>query len=126
MNIKTLDHLVLTVRDIQTTCDFYANVLNMKVEEFDEGRMALIFGDQKINLHETGSPIEPHAGLPTPGSADLCFIADTDIHEIHRELSDKGIQIITGPVERTGARGKIMSIYFRDPDSNLIEIAIYK
>jgi len=123
MKTISLDHLVLTVQDIQTTCDFYTDILHMKVEEFNNSRIALSFGDQKINLHESCSNVEPRAGLPTFGSADLCFISNTDMQEILRELSDKSIQVIAGPVERTGANGKIMSVYFRDPDLNLIEIA---
>ena len=124
MKINRLDHLVLTVANLQATCDFYEQVLGMQVITFN-GRKALAFGNQKINLHEKGKEFEPKAQYPTPGSADLCFIADTPVEEVYRELQEKQIPIIEGIVDRTGATGKIRSIYFRDPDQNLVEVSNY-
>ena len=120
-----LDHLVLTVRDVDATCAFYARTLGMRVERFGEGRTALHFGDQKINLHLAGAEFEPKAARPTPGSADLCFVTDTPIDALADELAALGVAVIDGPVERTGARGTMMSVYFRDPDDNLIEVSRY-
>ncbi len=123
MNIDRLDHLVRTVRDIGKTCDFYANVLGMEVVTFGGGRKALHFGRQKINLHEAGKEFEPKALRPTPGSADLCLITKTPLDQVIRHVQAHGVAIEEGPVERTGATGKIRSVYLRDPDGNLIEIA---
>ena len=123
MQIESLDHLVLTVRDIDTTCTFYKNALGMQVVSFGEGRRALTFGTQKINLHPFGHEFEPKAEKPTPGSADLCFITATPIDEVIAHLSACGVEVIEGPVRRTGATGPILSVYCRDPDRNLIEIA---
>lgn len=125
MKINRLDHLVLTVTDLQRTCDFYKRILGMEVVTFGDGRKALAFGNQKINLHEKGKEFEPKAQFPLPGSADLCFIADTPVEEVYRELEAQQIPIIEGIVDRTGATGKIRSVYFRDPDSNLIEVSNY-
>lgn len=124
MKINRLDHLMLTVANLQTTCDFYEQVLGMQVITFN-GRKALAFGNQKINLHEKGKEFEPKAQYPTPGSADLCFISDTPVEEVYKELQEKQIPIIEGIVDRTGATGKIRSIYFRDPDQNLVEVSNY-
>ena len=124
MKIERLDHLVLTVINVEDTCRFYSIVLGMEIINFGKNRKALKFGDQKINLHETGKEFEPKAGNPTPGSADLCFISENEIEKLIKEIKDHGIQIIEGPVERTGALGKINSIYIRDPDNNLIEISV--
>ena len=123
MQIARLDHLVLTVADIDTTCDFYTRVLGMRVITFGEGRRALAFGAQKINLHQHGHEFEPKAQRPTPGSADLCFITDTPLDEAAVQIRAAGVDIIEGPVRRTGAQGPILSIYFRDPDANLIEVS---
>jgi catechol 2,3-dioxygenase-like lactoylglutathione lyase family enzyme len=123
MKIKKLDHLVLTVRDIQKSISFYASVMGMKKEVFGQGRVALGYGDQKINLHEWGNEFEPKAGHPMPGSADLCFITKTPLNEAISHVRGFGIEIIEGPVERSGATGSILSFYFRDPDNNLIEVA---
>ncbi len=123
MNIHHLDHLVLTVQNIEATCAFYERVLGMQVTTFGGGRKALQFGSQKINLHEAGKEFEPKACRPTPGSADLCFITQTPIPEVIRHLSACGVAIEEGPVRRTGATGPILSLYIRDPDQNLIEIA---
>jgi catechol 2,3-dioxygenase-like lactoylglutathione lyase family enzyme len=121
--ITCLDHLVLTVRALDATIRFYVEGLDMRLEEFGEGRQALHFGSQKINLHLAGREFEPKAAVPTPGSADLCFLTDRPLAEIGARLAGLGHPIVEGPVERTGAAGPIVSIYTRDPDGNLIEIA---
>jgi len=125
MKINKLDHLVLTVGDIKKTCDFYTNVLGMEIVHFQEGRKALQFGNQKINLHQLGKEFRPHALRPTLGSADLCFITETPMEEIVEHLTKNNIPILEGPVYRTGAKGKILSVYVRDPDQNLIELSNY-
>ncbi|RXM39192.1 VOC family virulence protein [Chryseobacterium sp. CH21] len=125
MQIKNLDHLVLTVADIDKTIEFYTHIMGFEMVVFGENRKALIFGNQKINLHQKGHEFEPKAETPTCGSADLCFIAQTDIYEVMEELKQKNIEIIEGIVDRTGAVGKIKSVYFRDPDQNLIEVSNY-
>lgn len=121
--ITALDHLVLTVRDLDATLRFYVEGLGMELREFGEGRKALHFGDQKINLHVAGHEFEPKATAPTPGSADLCFLTERPLAEIGAHLAALGHPPIEGPVPRTGATGPILSIYARDPDGNLIEIA---
>jgi len=126
MKIERLDHLVLTVKNIFATCDFYSQVLGMEVVTFAENRKALAFGLQKINLHEAGHEVEPKAHRPTPGSADLCFITQEPLSRIIEHLNRLGIEIIEGPVKRTGAQGPIESVYLRDPDGNLIEISNYQ
>jgi catechol 2,3-dioxygenase-like lactoylglutathione lyase family enzyme len=125
MRIERLDHLVLTVRDVAATCDFYARVLGMEVVTFGEGRKALAFGHQKFNLHEAGREFEPKAERPTPGSADLCLIAQGPLDAVIAHLAACDVAILEGPVRRTGALGPIMSVYFRDPDANLIEVSTY-
>lgn len=125
MQIDSLDHLVLTVESIERTCAFYTRVLGMAVIEFGAGRKALIFGHQKVNLHEAGKEFAPRAHRPTPGSADLCFVTSTPLDKVLEHLKACGVETIEGPVERTGAAGPILSIYFRDPDKNLIEVANY-
>ncbi len=126
MKIKHLDHLVLTVKDIEKTVHFYETVLGMKKDIFGDGRVSLKFGNQKINLHEAGKEFEPKANSPIPGSADLCFITDDDINIVIDHVQKNDVDIIEGPVERTGVMGKIISVYFRDPDYNLIEVSNYK
>lgn len=123
MKISKLDHFVLTVRDIEKTVSFYTSVMGMEQETFGEGRVALRYGEQKINLHEWGNEFEPKANNPMPGSADLCFITKTPLNEAISHVRRFGIEIIEGPIERTGAKGLILSFYFRDPDNNLIEVA---
>ena len=123
MEISKLDHIVLTVKDINKTISFYSSVLGMKTIVFGQGRVALKYGAQKINLHEFGNELEPKANKPTPGSSDLCFITNTPLNEAMAHVRSEGIEIIEGPVERTGANGSIRSFYFRDPDQNLIEVA---
>lgn len=125
MKVSHLDHLVLTVADIEISCQFYQSTLNFEVITFGENRKALKFGNQKINLHQVGKEFEPKALHPTAGSADLCFIAETPLEEVIAHLQTQNIDIIEGPIERTGAMGKILSIYLRDPDQNLIEISNY-
>jgi catechol 2,3-dioxygenase-like lactoylglutathione lyase family enzyme len=123
MHIEQLDHLVLTVADIGLTCEFYSQVLGMRAISFGEGRMALSFGQQKINLHRHGAEFEPKAQRPTPGSADLCFIVSTPLQQVVEHLNACGVAIEQGPVARTGATGPIVSVYLRDPDQNLIELS---
>jgi catechol 2,3-dioxygenase-like lactoylglutathione lyase family enzyme len=125
MKMDRLDHLVLTVKNIDATCEFYTKVLGMDILTFGDNRKALAFGSQKINLHEFGKEVEPKAHRPTPGSADLCFITSIQINEVIEHLSRCGVQILEGPVKRTGALGQMESVYFRDPDLNLIEVANY-
>ena len=126
MNIDRLDHLVLTVDDIEVTVQFYTEVLGMEKIEFGNGRVALTFGQQKINLHQHGHEFEPKAAHVQPGSADLCFITTTAIEEVINHLQAQQIEIIEGPVARTGAIGRITSVYLRDPDKNLIELSTYE
>lgn len=125
MMIESLDHFVLTVQKIEKTCEFYSTVLGMKIVRFGEGRLALQFGNQKINLHEFGNEFEPKAAFPVPGSSDLCFITKVPIEELIKHLQEKNIHIEEGPINRTGALGLITSIYVRDPDQNLIELSNY-
>jgi catechol 2,3-dioxygenase-like lactoylglutathione lyase family enzyme len=125
MKVSHLDHLVLTVADIEISYQFYQSALNFEVITFGENRKALKFGNQKINLHQVGKEFEPKALHPTAGSADLCFIAETSLEEVIAHLQTQNIDIVEGTIERTGAMGKILSIYLRDPDQNLIEIANY-
>lgn len=124
MKISRIDHLVLTVKDIETTVRFYQIILGMEKLNF-KGRIALGFQQQKINLHEQGREFEPRAYLPTPGSADICLITETPLAEAMQHVQDHGVEIIEGPVSRTGATGEIESFYFRDPDLNLIEVSNY-
>jgi catechol 2,3-dioxygenase-like lactoylglutathione lyase family enzyme len=126
MRIDRLDHLVLTVADIPTTVDFYTKVLGMSEISFRGGRVALTFGQSKINLHKAGHEFEPKALRATPGSADLCLIAASPLTEVIAELTTAGVSIEDGPVDRTGAVGDLTSVYFRDPDGNLIELSNYR
>jgi len=126
MKIDRLDHLVLTVADIDATCRFYTSAMGMEVVTFGEGRKALTFGRQKINLHQKGREFEPKAENPVPGSADLCFIAAVDLDTMIAHLDKEGVPIVEGPIGRTGATGKILSVYIRDPDLNLVEVSIYQ
>jgi len=125
MKIDALDHLVLTVRDLEATIAFYTRVLGMEEVTFGEGRKALAFGAQKLNLHQAGRELEPKAEWPTPGSADLCFTTEVPLAEVLAHLEACGVPVLEGPVRRTGARGPIQSVYFRDPDLNLIEVSNY-
>ena len=123
--INRLDHLVLTVKDLEKTKSFYCDLLGMTFSEFGAGRQALHFGTSKINLHIAGKELEPKAHLAKPGTADLCFIIEGALSEMEQKLRDAGIELIDGPVSRTGATGPISSLYVRDPDLNLIELSIY-
>lgn len=122
MPIRAIDHLVLTVGDIEATVAFYER-LGMRREVFGEDRVALRFGTQKLNLHRAGAEIVPHARRPTPGSADLCFLVDTPLEQVAAELAAAGIPVEVGPLVRSGAAGEIRSLYLRDPDGNLVELA---
>jgi catechol 2,3-dioxygenase-like lactoylglutathione lyase family enzyme len=123
MRIDSLDHLVLTVADVEATCTFYQRVLGMEVVTFGAGRKALAFGAQKVNLHQAGREFEPKAQRPTPGSADLCFLTSVPLPQVQAHLAACGVTVSEGPVQRTGAQGPILSVYFRDPDLNLIEVS---
>ena len=123
MHINSLDHLVLTVRDLDATVDFYCRVLGMEKVTFGNNRLALSFGAQKINLHQAGHEFEPKANTPVPGSADLCFLTDVPMPDVVAHLHRCQVPITEGPVQRTGAQGPIWSVYVRDPDLNLIEIS---
>jgi catechol 2,3-dioxygenase-like lactoylglutathione lyase family enzyme len=122
VRIARLDHLVLTVADPEATVAFYER-LGMSREEFDDGRLAVRFGDQKLNLHRAGNPIQPHARRPTPGSADVCLLVEGTLDDVERELERAGVVFELGPVPRTGATGPIRSLYLRDPDGNLVELS---
>ena len=127
MKIESLDHLVLTVADLEATQAFYRDGLGLGVEHFAGGRVALVFGEgdsrRKINLHPHGHEFEPKAAQVQPGSADLCFITATPLEQVAAELKALGIAIELGPVPRTGSRKPLLSLYIRDPDGNLVEIA---
>jgi catechol 2,3-dioxygenase-like lactoylglutathione lyase family enzyme len=125
VKIERFDHLVRTVHDIDRTCDFYTRVLGMKAIAFQEGRTALQFGQQKLNLHAVRKEFEPKALNPTPGSANLCLITEISLDEVIQHMKDCGVEILDSPVKRTGAIGEILSIYLRDPDGNLIEVSNY-
>jgi catechol 2,3-dioxygenase-like lactoylglutathione lyase family enzyme len=125
IRIDRLDHLVLTVASVEATCTFYVRTLGMTVVRFGVGRTALAFGAQKINLHQAGSEFVPHATHPVPGSADLCLITMTPLADAMAHVRVQGLDILEGPVARTGATGPMQSFYFRDPDGNLIEVSNY-
>jgi catechol 2,3-dioxygenase-like lactoylglutathione lyase family enzyme len=125
MKIDSIDHVVFTVKDIKATCDFYSKVLGMEIVTFGEGRKALAFGSQKINLQQLGRESTLIADKPTSGSADICFVTSVPVPEVVAHLNSCGVRLVEGPVERNGARGMMMSVYFRDPDLNLVEISNY-
>jgi catechol 2,3-dioxygenase-like lactoylglutathione lyase family enzyme len=125
MHIDRIDHIVITAHDVDRTIDFYTRVMGMEAITFAQGRRGLAFGRQKINLHQSGREYDPKALKPTPGSMDLCFISETPLEEIAEHLKTCGVVIAEGPVPKTGALGPMMSIYFRDPDGNLIEVSNY-
>lgn len=128
MKVIRLDHLVLTVADLDVTCEFYSRVLGMEDFHFSSGgmeRRALKFGAQKINLHQAGAEFEPKAAHPGPGSADLCLIVEETMEQVIAHLRDNDVAVEQGPVQRSGAQGPIISVYFRDPDGNLIEVSRY-
>jgi catechol 2,3-dioxygenase-like lactoylglutathione lyase family enzyme len=124
MNIAGFDHFVLTVASIDASCGFYERVLGMKVKRFGEGRVALVFGSHKINLHETGREFKPNAAHAVAGSGDFCLLVE-DVAAAKAHVEACGVEVFEGPVARTGARGPITSIYLRDMDGNLIELARY-
>jgi len=125
VRIDRIDHVVMTVRDVDATCDFYSRVLGMRVVTFAGGRKALAFGAQKINLHPAGREFEPKAARPTPGSVDLCLITTSTLADVAVQLAACNVTILEGPVDKTGATGPIRSLYFRDPDANLVEVSTY-
>jgi len=122
VTIRSLDHLVLTVADVEATVAFYERI-GMRLERFDGDRLALRFGQQRIHLHAAGAEIEPHAQRPQPGSADLCFLLDGRLDDVERELREASVAIELGPVDRSGAVGSMRSLYLRDPDGNLVELS---
>jgi catechol 2,3-dioxygenase-like lactoylglutathione lyase family enzyme len=123
--VDRIDHVVLNCRDVETTTDWYARVLGMKREVFGDNRIALVFGNQKINVRPTGAPNWETGAIDAPGSLDLCFIADVGAEQIGEHLRSCGVTITAGPVTKTGALGPMISHYCRDPDGNLIEVASY-
>ena len=125
ISIDRVDHIVITAFDLERTIDFYARVMGMEPITFAGGRRGLAFGRQKINLHQAGREFEPKALKPVPGAIDLCLIASTPLEEVIAHLHARGVAIAEGPVEKTGATGPIRSVYFRDPDGNLIEVSNY-
>jgi len=125
MKIDRIDHFVLTVRDVDATCEFYSRVLGMEAVTFAGGRRGLAFGIQKINLHQAGREFEPKAYRATPGSGDFCLITTVPLADVIAHLASCGVEIIEGPVDKTGATGALRSVYFRDPDLNLVEVSNY-
>ena len=126
--IDHIDHIVLTTRDKEACIRFYCDALGMKLEKFrtpTEERLALKFGQQKINLHEWGKEFAPRAHVAVPGSLDVCFIASLPLEKVVEKLRLSKIQILEGPVAKTGALGPMQSVYVRDPDLNLVEISVY-
>ncbi len=123
LTISHIDHIVLTVKDIPVTLEFYARVLGMYAIQYADERVALTFGNQKINLHEAGKEFKPNANKATPGSADLCLMTKVDLDDAMKHVRKCDVKIIEGPVKRIGAQGKLLSFYIRDPDLNLIEIS---
>jgi catechol 2,3-dioxygenase-like lactoylglutathione lyase family enzyme len=125
VRIDRIDHIVLTVHDLERTIAFYSGVLGMEPVTFAGGRRGLAFGRQKLNLHQAGREFEPKALAPAPGAIDLCFISETPLAAVIEKLRAEGVVIIEGPVDKTGALGPMKSVYFRDPDGNLIEVSNY-
>ncbi|EDO49769.1 predicted protein [Nematostella vectensis] len=123
--IKRIDHLVLTVQNISKTVSFYNKVLGMEEVSFGQGRKALAFGNQKFNLHQKEAEFEPKTLAPTPGAIDICLITEAPIATVQEHIESCGVPVEVGPVKRTGAQGLIVSIYFRDPDCNLVEVSNY-
>jgi len=126
IKIDRIDHVVLTVFDIERTLDFYQRVLGMEPVTFAGGRRGLAFGRQKLNLHQAGREFEPKALKPAPGTLDFCLITETPLADVMEALESHGVALIQGPVDKTGAMGPIKSVYFRDPDGNLVEVSNYE
>ena len=125
MKIDSMDHVVFTVKDVDATCQFYAKVLGVEIATFGANRKALCFGLQKINLQQYGRESTLIASKPTPGSADVCFVSTVLLTDVITHLKSCGVELIAGPLERSGAHGLMMSVYFRDPDLNLVEVCNY-
>ena len=125
MRIDRIDHLVLTVADLDRTVAFYTQVLGMTAETFGEGRTALRFGRQKINLHVRGAEFKPRAASPGTGTGDFCLVTETPLDEVQQHLAAAGVPVEVGPVTKEGALGPMRSVYVRDPDQNLVEISVY-
>ena len=123
MRVLRIDHVVLTVSDVDRTIAFYQRVLGMTAVSFGEGRRALAFGDQKLNLHQAGREFEPKALRPTPGGIDVCFTTDVPLDDVAAHLRSQSVVVEHGPVDKVGARSALRSLYFRDPDGNLIEVS---
>lgn len=123
MQIRAIDHFVLVVLSIDKTVEFYRRVLGLEAREMAPGRWSLHFGDQKINLQQLHTSVDPQTRHPTRGAGDFCLLTDTPIVEVVRHLGQQGVDIIGGPIRRTGARGPLMSVYFYDPDENLVEVS---
>jgi catechol 2,3-dioxygenase-like lactoylglutathione lyase family enzyme len=123
MHVRSIDHFVLVVKDAARTCDFYSRALGMTPKQMPNGRWALHFGEQKINLQQVGLDVDPLARRPTPGAADFCLLTDIPIAEVVAHLNTCGIEIFDGPARRTGAMGPILSVYFYDPDDNMVEVS---
>jgi catechol 2,3-dioxygenase-like lactoylglutathione lyase family enzyme len=123
--ISHIDHFVLTVRSLEATCSFYERVLGFRRLDNPGSPTALLFGQQKINIHEVTHTFDPKATAPTPGAGDFCLIADRPMGDVLRHLDDCGVAIEVGPAKRTGALGPMTSVYFRDPDGNLVEVSRY-
>jgi len=124
MRVRRIDHLVLTVDDVDRSAAFYADALGGTIETFDGGRRAVSFGAQKLNLHPADDPYEPRASVARPGTDDFCLVVD-DLAAARERLREGGVEVVHGPVEKVGARGPMESVYVRDPDGNLVEIAAY-
>lgn len=126
MKAHALDHLVLTCREVEETISWYHRVLGLETITLGDGRRALRLGHTKLHLHQAGAEPEPHAAVPTPGSADLCFVVEGRIEAVALHLEELGVPVELGPVDRTGARGEMRSVYVRDPDGNLVELSVYR
>lgn len=124
--ISRIDHFVLTVRSVDATCAFYERVLGFQRVDAPDQPTALTFGQQKINVHEVGRTFEPKAKTPTPGAGDFCLITDGSLNAVTSRLEACDVAIEVGPIKRTGARGAMTSVYFRDPDGNLVEVSEYE
>ena len=124
--ISRIDHFVITVRSVEATCAFYTSCLDFERVDSEHGPTALRFGQQKINVHQADRTFEPKAQRPTPGSADFCLIADVPLADVMRRLAAHGVTVEVGPVDREGALGRMRSVYFRDPDGNLVEVSSYE